>query len=196
MDDLDTGLGWDDLGSMGTNTGTPSTSKPEWSRQQMSDPTKPTHEPIIEEEREESPFESKGLKNMEIESPTPKIQDEAVTKSPVFGGKPNTDRRSPDNVTPDNWRVTPTDDGKMTPKTSRSGQKVPQSSKPGSRNGGYQSPANRNQDTKSPGNRSQGNRTPGNRSQGNVSPSSRNGNQTNRSQNNTQRNQDSGLDEV
>lgn len=179
MDDLDTGLGWDDLGTLGTNTGTPSTSKPDYSRQQLSETQKPKPDPIQEDDRE-SPFQSQGLRNLNMQSPTNRTIDPVTeAKSPVFGTNQNTARKSPGNETPDNWRTSPTEGGKTTPKTGRSGQTGQPTSKPGSRNGGYQSPTDRNQNNKSPGNRSQAN----------VSPS-------NRSQNNTQRKQDSGLDDV
>ncbi|XP_052791297.1 cingulin-like isoform X2 [Mya arenaria] len=183
MDDLDTGLGWDDLGSMGTYPNTPQSE--DRSRQRMTDASRPSQQPIIEEREEESPFESKGLKNMNIPSPSPKAVDEAVNESPRFGGKPDTSRQTPGNVTPDNWKTTPRGDIKS-PEAGQSGKKTPQTG----RSEGTKTP---NNGKKSPGHRSQGNRTPGNRGQGNQSP----GNQTpTNAQGNTPRNQDSGLDDV
>ncbi|WAQ96778.1 CC154-like protein, partial [Mya arenaria] len=182
MDDLDTGLGWDDLGSMGTYPNTPQSE--DRSRQRMTDASRPSQQPIIEEREEESPFESKGLKNMNIPSPSPKAVDEAVNESPRFGGKPDTSRQTPGNVTPDNWKTTPRGDIKS-PEAGQSGKKTPQTG----RSEGTKTP---NNGKKSPGHRSQGNRTPGNRGQGNQSP----GNQTpTNAQGNTPRNQDSGLDD-
>ncbi|XP_053393154.1 myosin-3-like isoform X3 [Mercenaria mercenaria] len=198
MDDLDTGLGWDDLGTLGTNTGTPSTSMTaDRSRQQMSDPVKPYHEPIVEEQREDSPFESQGLKTMNMQSPTPKGADNTGTKSPIYGGYE--DRRSPGNETPDNWKTTPRN-GDKTPETGRNeGRKTSQSQKggaktPGNRTPGNQTPRNQSPGTKTPGNKTPGNQSPGNRSQGNRTP----GNQSpeNQETGRTQRNQDSGLDDV
>ena len=199
----------------------------------MSDTSKLKVGTIREEDREESPFESQGLKNLNLQSPTPKADGPLTgTRSPAYNSNQNTARKSPGNETPDDWRTSPTEGDKTMPNTGRSGQNVPQSSKPGTRNGGYTSPTNRNQNNQSPGNRSQGNKTPGNQSQGNKSPGNRSqgnrtpgnqsqhnkspgnqsqgkispdnrsqgnvspNNQTNRSQNNTQRQQDSGLDEV
>jgi hypothetical protein len=183
MDDLDTGLGWDDLGTLGTNTMTPSTSMTnDRSRQQMSDPVKPHHEPILEEQREDSPFESQGLKTMNMQSPTPKGADYDETKSPTHGDYQ--ERRSPGNETPDNWRTTPRNEGK-TPETGRTGgRKTSQSQKGGAKTPGNQTPGNQ-----TPRNQSPGNKTPGNRSPGNQSPNNTGGGQT-------QRAQDSGLDDV
>lgn len=193
MDDLDTGLGWDDLGTLGTNTGTPSTSMAaDRSRQHMSDPLKPLHDPIIEEQREDSPFESQGLKTMNIQSPTPKAGGAAVTRSPVHGGYQ--DRKSPGNETPDNWKTTPRN-GDKTPDTGRNaGRKTSLSKKGGTKTPGNQTPGNQTPGNQSPGNKTTGNQSPGNRSQRNMSP----GNQSpvNEPAGQSQRNQDSGLEDV
>lgn len=213
MDDLDTGLGWDDLGTMGTYTGTPSTSfTADRSRQQLSDPTKPFPQQVIEEEREDSPFETNGgLKNMNIQSPTSKVVDNGETRSPAHGGYQKQDRRSPGNETPDNWKSTPRN-GNKTPETSRTmGRKSAQSNKSGAKTPGNQTPGNQTPREQSPGKQTPRNRTPGNRSpgvRGPGAPSPGNESPGNLSQDNqslgnrsqtgrqSQRMQDSGLDDV
>ncbi|XP_052263320.1 ninein-like isoform X2 [Dreissena polymorpha] len=161
MDDLDTGLGWDDWGSLESQNSIPAPS-----RQKLSDPQRPLQQATIEEEREESPFESKGLKNMNLQSPTPKgHMDDAGKQTPAGEVKPATDRRSPGNVTPDEWQTTPRDENK-TPVTGRAGKKTPQTGK------------------QSPGNVTPGKKTP---THGVQSPTN---------QNTTPRNQQSGLEDI
>lgn len=187
MDDFDTGLGWDDLGSYGTNTGTPSTSMAnERSRQHMSDPLKTLNQPIMEDdrEREESPFETKGgLKSMNIQSPTPRGGETA--RSPDFKNDATQGKRSPGNVTPDNWRLTPRE-GNKTPETGRTGaggRKSSQSNKGGAKTPGKTTPRNQTPHDQTPP------RTPG-------SPPTNPNNQSQNIGGQSQRQQDSGLDDV
>ncbi|KAL4240116.1 hypothetical protein ACF0H5_000910 [Mactra antiquata] len=179
MDDFDTGLGWDDM-SYGTNTGTPTTSIAyDRSRQQMSDPIKPL--PIPEDSREEmdSPFETKGLKSMGGQQ-TPSPRGGNTARSPGPKTEPNTGKRTPGNETPDDWRMTPKD-GNKTPETGRTGgRKTSQSNKGGA---------------KSPGAKSTGARTPGQVTPKNQTPP-RTPTSPNNQVPNSQRQQDSGLDEV
>ena len=174
LEDIDTGLGWDDLGSYGTATRTPSTSHNEPSRQYISDGYKPVTEPIREATREESPYATKGgLKNMNIPSPTPKIVHEDNPKSPDHGANKNaTDRRTPGDVTPDDWQ-TPRNGG-QTPESIRAGNKstmteglqTPRNKSPGQT--GQNSPQKTGRQSQgydtgrgSQANGSAGNRTPG-----------------------------------
>ena len=119
LEDLDTGLGWEDLGTYGTTTGTPSSSQNDPSRQQISAGYKPVSEPIREATREESPYAKQGgLKNIKTPSPTPKTNP----KTPEKGDNQNaTDRRTPGNVTPPGWQ-TPENE-RQTPVDDRAGNK-------------------------------------------------------------------------
>ena len=124
LEDIDTGLGWDDLGSYGTTTGTPSTAfHNDPSRQYISDGYKQKPEPIREATREESPYATKGgLKNMNIPSPTPKTaHNEPIISPEPEKDKINTDRRTPGDVTPDGWG-TPQDEA-QSPENMRAGHK-------------------------------------------------------------------------
>ena len=123
LEDLDTGLGWEDLGTYGTTTGTPSSSQNDISRQQISTGYKPVSEPIREATREESPYAKQGgLKNMNIPSPTPKSVHETNPKSPEKGANQNaTDRHIPGNVTPPGWQ-TPENE-RQSPVDERAGNK-------------------------------------------------------------------------
>ena len=185
LDDLDTGLGWDDIGSS-FGTGTPTTGIADNSRQHMSDPNKIKPEPIQEETREEeSPFEGGGgLKNMNIQSPTPKTGVTYDAPSPSYQGN-TTARKSPGNVTPDNWKTTPRD--AVTPESMRGGRK--------SNVGGKKSPENRTPRKKSPGTQSVRQQSPGVNAKSN--PVTRNQTPEDEHEGNrTQRQQDSGLNDV
>lgn len=187
LEDLDTGLGWEDLGTYGTTTGTPSSSQNEHSRQRISDGYKPVTEPIREATREESPYAKQGgLKNINMPSPTPKpVHDKTPTpRSPEQGENQNaTDRHSPGDVTPDNWR-TPRSGG-QTPESIRAGNKSTMTEE-------MRSPGNRSPNRtarKSPqntGRQSQGYDTGrgegSNQFQGNESPGNQTPGGTNRSE--------------
>ena len=104
LEDLDTGLGWEDLGTYGTATGTPSSSQNDHSRQQISAGYKPVSEPIREATREESPYAKQGgLKNMNMPSPTPKTNPKTPEKGD--NNQTATDRQTPGNVTPPGWQT-------------------------------------------------------------------------------------------
>ena len=199
MDDLDTGLGWDDLA-------TPGTSGAEFSRQHMSDASKPP--PTIQEDEEDSHLVTKGgLKTMNIPSPTDRTTARAEDSSPVNNGNTNGGNQNfmdPGNATPDNWK-SPREGGN-TPVTNRSkgkgGAQSPGAQSVGARSQGNRSVGGRSQGNMSAGGRSQGNRSAGGRSQGNRSAGG--GSQGNRSAGarsqgggpNSQREQDSGLNDV
>lgn len=169
------------------------------SRQQISDHLKTQHEPIIEEQREDSPFESQGLKTMNLQSPTPKGNG---VRSPVYGG--HQDRRSPGNETPDNWKNTPRNGDKTPEAGLNTGRKTSQSKKGGTKTPGNQTPGNQTPRNQSPGYKTPGNKSPGTKTPGNQSPGNRSQrNQTpgaqspvNDAAGQTQRNQDSGLEDV
>ena len=198
LEDLDTGLGWEDLGTYGTTTATPSSSQNEHSRQHISDGYKPVSEPIREATREESPYAKQGgLKNMNMPSPTPRSVHHEKPKSPeqeenqnatdrrtpadVTENQNATDRRTPADVTPSDWR------------TPRSGGQSPVSPRAGNKSTmteGIRSPENRSPnktDRKSPqtGRQSKGYDTGrgegSNLSNGNMSPENRSPGATNRS---------------
>ena len=196
-EDLDTGLGWDDMGSSAQTFAT----NDDQSRQKMSDPNKPPkQQPKIDEDREESPtYESKGLKNMNIPSPTPRQEDEPIDEarnaSQAYAGKP--DRQTPGNATPDDWQ-SPLPEYRS-PGVGQAGQKTPRTG----RSAGNKTPANGNKTPtngpKTPTNRNKtpnaGDKSPQGQGQKAGTSSPGNGNRT--PNNGTQsRNQESGLEEV